>query len=65
MKRIIWKVYVSGQVDDDEIHILLGEELGPRLIGPYGFVYTKFHTPMNLTGEIGVLGPSQDLIILL
>jgi heat-inducible transcriptional repressor len=49
----------TGQVDDDDIHILLGEELGPRLIGPYGFVYTKFHTPMNLTGEIGVLGPSR------
>lgn len=48
-----------GQADDDDIHILLGEELGPRLTGPYGFVYTKFHTPMNLTGEIGVLGPSR------
>lgn len=48
-----------GQTDDDEIHILLGEELGPRLNGPYGFVYTKYHTSLNLTGEIGVLGPSR------
>lgn len=48
-----------GQTDDDEIHILLGEELGPRLIGPYGFVYTKYHTAMNLTGQVGVLGPSR------
>ena len=48
-----------GQTDDEEIHILLGEELGPRLNGPYGFVYTKYHTPLNLKGEIGVLGPSR------
>lgn len=49
----------SGQADDEDIHILLGEELGPRLAGPYGFVYTRYHTPQNLTGEIGVLGPSR------
>ena len=50
---------LSGQADDNDIHILLGEELGPRLNGPYGFVYTKYHTPMNLSGEVGVLGPSR------
>jgi heat-inducible transcriptional repressor len=48
-----------GQSDDEDIHILLGEELGPRLNGPYGFVYKKYHTGMNLTGEVGVLGPSR------
>lgn len=49
----------AGQIDDSDIHILLGEELGPRLTGPYGFVFTRFHTPIGLTGEIGVLGPSR------
>lgn len=49
----------SGQEDDDDIHILLGEDLGPRLNGPYGFVYIKYHTPLNLTGEVGVLGPAR------
>ena len=49
----------AGQINDDEIHILLGEELGPRLNGPYGFVFTRYHTPMNLSGEVGVLGPSR------
>ncbi len=49
----------AGQIDDSDIHILLGEELGPRLSGPYGFVFTRYHTPMSLTGEIGVLGPSR------
>lgn len=49
----------SGQTDDEDIHILLGEDLGPKLNGPYGFVYTKYHTQANLKGEIGVLGPSR------
>ena len=50
---------MSGQGEDEDIHILLGEELGPKLTGPYGFVYKKYHTPLNVTGEIGVLGPSR------
>ncbi|MCL4354972.1 hypothetical protein M1349_05955 [Patescibacteria group bacterium] len=44
---------------DDDIHVLIGEELGPKLQGPYGFVFTRYQTPMRLTGEIGVLGPSR------
>lgn len=49
----------SNLSEDEDIHVLLGEELGPRLHGPYGFVFTKYHTPMNLSGEIGVLGPTR------
>lgn len=40
----------------DEIHVLLGEDLGPRLQGPYGFVYSHYKTSMQHGGEIGVLG---------
>ena len=43
--------------DDEEVHILLGDELGGRLRGPYGFVYTQYDTPTHGKGEIGVLGP--------
>jgi heat-inducible transcriptional repressor len=49
----------EGRQEDEEIQILLGEELGPRLNGPYGFVFTRYHTPLNLKGEIGVLGPTR------
>lgn len=49
----------EGQEDDDDTHILLGEELGPKLNGPYGFVYTRYTTPDKLKGEIGVLGPAR------
>ena len=49
----------SGEIDDGEIHILLEDELGPRLNGPYGFVFTKYQTQNHLIGEIGVLGPSR------
>jgi len=47
----------SSTQDDEEIHILLGEELGNRLRGPYGFVYAHYQTPTHLSGEIGVIGP--------
>ncbi len=46
-------------VDDEDTHVLLGEELGPKLNGPYGFVFTRYKTPMHLCGEIGVLGPTR------
>ncbi|MBI1982107.1 MAG: hypothetical protein HYS68_00775, partial [Candidatus Levybacteria bacterium] len=47
----------SGVLDDEDVHVLLGEELGAKLRGPYGFVFTRFQTPMHLEGEVGVLGP--------
>jgi len=49
----------SGTVGDEDVHVLLGEELGPKLQGPYGFVFTHYETPMHLSGEIGVLGPAR------
>ncbi|MDO8639401.1 MAG: hypothetical protein Q7R53_00610 [bacterium] len=49
----------SGILEDGDVHILMGEELGPKLKGSYGFVYTVFETPMHLKGEIGVIGPTR------
>lgn len=43
----------------EDVHVLLGEELGPRLSGPYGFVFTHYETPMHLAGEVGVLGSTR------
>ncbi len=43
--------------DEDDIHVLMGDELGTRLNGPYSFVFTRYKTPLNVTGEVGVLGP--------
>ena len=43
----------------EDVQILLGDELGPTLQGPYGFVFMHYKTPMQHTGEIGVLGPSR------
>lgn len=48
----------QAQVAED-ICVLLGEELGPSLQGPYGSVFTRFHTPLQTIGEIGVLGPTR------
>jgi heat-inducible transcriptional repressor len=49
----------AGIIDDEDVHILLGEELGPKLNGPYGFVFTRFKTPMHKNGEVGVIGPTR------
>ncbi|MEK9176505.1 MAG: hypothetical protein AAB520_03615 [Patescibacteria group bacterium] len=45
--------------DEDEIHVLLGEELGPKLVGPYGFVFKRYLTTEHGGGEIGVIGPAR------
>ena len=45
--------------DDDEIHVLIEDELSGRLKGPYGFIFTNYVTPMNIQGQIGVLGPAR------
>lgn len=49
----------TTNLEEGDIHILIGEELGPRLQGPYGFVFTTYKTPGSITGKIGVLGPSR------
>ena len=43
--------------DDEDIHILIGEELGQPMRGPYGVVFTHFTTPSNISGDIAVIGP--------
>jgi len=46
--------------EEDEIHVLMGEELGPRLsAGSYGFVFRRYITPAHTSGEIGVIGPAR------
>ena len=44
---------------DEDIHILLGEELGPKLSGPYGLIFRRYITPQKTGGEIGVIGPTR------
>src|SRR5882672_7212267 len=45
--------------DDAGIHVLIEDELGSGLRGPYGFIYTEYTTPMDVHGRIGVLGPAR------
>lgn len=46
-------------VGDEDVHVLLGDELGPRFQGQYGFVFARYKAPLNRNGEIGVLGPAR------
>lgn len=51
---------ICGKVtDEDDVHILLGDDLSPTLVGPYGFVFTRYETPMHFAGQVGVLGPTR------
>jgi heat-inducible transcriptional repressor len=42
---------------EEDTHVLVGDDIGSKLQGPYGFVFTKYQTQGQLNGEIGVLGP--------
>lgn len=51
-------IFSSSLEEEEDIHILLGEELGPKLqAGLYGLVFTHFEGSNNLSGDLGVLGP--------
>lgn len=42
---------------DEDIHIVFGDEISGSLHGPYGMVFTRYQTPLHQFGEIGVVGP--------
>ena len=48
---------VSG--DSTDIHVLIEDELGSGLQGPYGFIFTEYITSMKGGGRVGVLGPAR------
>ena len=51
--------FLANMQGDDDTYILMGEELGPQLQGPYGFVFSRYTLPTHGSGEIGVLGPTR------
>ncbi len=60
------KSICNGVENNEDIHILLGDELGPKLPPSYGFVFAQYKTSKDISGEIGVLGPvrlNYDYII--
>ena len=57
---VCFKPLFDAALDDEDIHVLMGEELGPKLVGPYGFVFKRYVTPNQAGGgEIGVIGPTR------
>ena len=49
----------SNVHDEGGLHILIEDELGARLKGPYGFIFADYVTPLEIHGTIGVLGPAR------
>lgn len=54
-----FKSIFDAASNEEEIHILIGDDLGSALHGPYGFVYATYETPMHLSGSVGVIGPAR------
>jgi heat-inducible transcriptional repressor len=46
-------------VGDEDIHVLVGDDLGSDVSGSYGFVFRRFHGQEDQEGVIGVLGPAR------
>ncbi len=56
----LFKNIFAGVSDiKEDMHILIEDELGSELKGPYGFIFTEFKTPLQISGMIGVLGPAR------
>lgn len=45
-------------IDDNEINVLLGDDLGADIYSGYGFIFSRFHGK-DQEGVIGVLGPAR------
>ncbi len=54
---LIRGIFAHTNNESEDIHVLIEDELGDSLHGPYGFIFTDFKTPRNITGKIGVVGP--------
>lgn len=50
---------LSSVTEEKDVHVLMGDELGPRLRGPYSLVFTHYETPMHFAGDVGVFGPTR------
>lgn len=49
----------QGIIGEEDVYVLVGDELGPRLQGPYSLIFSRYTTSMNQKGEIGVIGPAR------
>ncbi len=54
-----FRTLFHDETGDEDVHVLLGEELGPSLVGPYGFVFKRFITASKNGGDVGVIGPAR------
>lgn len=51
------KIFGSA-MGEEEIHILLGDELGIQFLQPCGIIFTNYHTNRG-SGTIGIVGPCR------
>jgi len=54
-----WHGLFDKSIEEEDIHILLGEELGQEYFSPCGFIYMKYNIGHKKSGTIGIIGPSR------
>ncbi|MCL5675649.1 MAG: hypothetical protein M1120_00800 [Patescibacteria group bacterium] len=45
--------------EEDDIHVVFGEDLEEKNLAPFGFVFSRFQTGTRHAGSLGVIGPSR------
>lgn len=54
-----WEKLIKKTLDEENpIHLLLGEELGPKYLEPCGFIYAHYQMPSH-RGVLGLVGPCR------
>lgn len=54
-----WEKLFEKSGEGEDIHILLGDELGMQYLEPCGFIYTKFKAGKDREGTLGIVGPTR------
>lgn len=45
--------------DDDDIHVVFGEDVDAETLSPFGFVFAHFQTGTRHAGSLGIIGPAR------
>lgn len=53
-----WEDFLDEEDEGEQVHLLLGEDLGQHFLAPCGFVHTHYHVGPR-KGAIGVVGPCR------
>lgn len=54
-----WQNLFSKALGEESVHVLIGDELGIKLLSPCSLVFAEFEAGPKLVGRLGAIGPSR------